>query len=428
MIFRSVYLTMLFYWSLFLTALALFAPLQVPSYYFFLGLLCVWAIFFMSFLGYLKGRGYGSNIVMNIVDFPTGLSKFSWSYKGMIVILTVSFLLSQYALNFYTGQTLISLVNNLMSGESLYALYQAYFMDEGLSVFTVSKIPAIMSLIALKLIVLWGVYVYYFQPRVIEKRYYVILGCICINYLMFSFARGTNFELFEIFFMFLVAGVLRIKYRESTISMSTIVIILVMVVAVASLYISTVSARFSGGNVWECSTDWICLDTSSILYNFVPALGLFLFLISGYFLFGLLYISVFLYSFLYDAGHSSLAVFFPLGFDLVGVDITREAICNNYLDCGASWTPSIIVLLSAVGVFGVAFVLFVVGYFAAIFEKNFLKYGFMGFVLLFYVLLLSISLPVGNFVFTSSNNTVIFFCAFMLFMSQNVLRRRGNSE
>jgi len=422
MIFSSVYLSITFYWMIFLTLLAVFAPLEVPSYYFFIGVLCSWLIFSVLLVGFLAGRKKVSRIEL-VEDSVSIEPSLAYQYKGMVAIFTTSFLMSQYAMNFYTGQTIFSLINNLASGKSLYALYQAYFMNGELAVFTLAKVPAILSLILLKLILLWSFFTYHFKPVVIKKRYYLLIMLICLNYLMFSFARGTNFEVFEILIMFILSFALRLKYRKASIPFYAIIFSAFLLYGVMSLYLATVSARFGDNEIWSCSSGFICLDTQSILYSIMPTLATFLFLISGYFLFGLLYISTFCYSFLDDAGLSSLLAFFPLGFDLAGIDITREGICGKYIDCGVSWTPSIIFWISGVGLLGVLFLLFLIGYIASIAEKDLQRPKFSSFALTFYLILMVLALPTGNFVFTSSSNIVVFLGSLMFFMWEKLLKR-----
>lgn len=424
MILRSVFLTIIFYWFLFLTVLALLAPLQITIEPFLVGIAVFWAVFFILTLGYLSfGMETHKGCDRKYNSFKLNIDR-NTSFKAFLFLFVPSLLLTMYAMYFYTGQTIFSLVTNLKLGNSLYSKYQSFFMEQGLMVFSFSKIPAIVSMILIKGILLWSFYVYVFLPVKIKRLNYVFLFLICLNYILFSLARGTNFELFEILLLVIFTVVYRAKYIwRSLFSIRLVIFLIFIFVSVLALYLSTIQARFVDGVIWKCSVALICLDTESFIYTLVPGIGLVLFALAGYFLFGVLYVSVFIQSFLFEMNHSFLYIFLPLGFNILGEDIIRESICGNLLDCGASWTPSIMIWLNSMGVLILGVVIFILGYIASAVEKGLSKHHFVLFVLLFYLVMLVVSLPVGDFVFISTSNSVIFFGAFIIYFLPPRVRR-----
>ena len=83
------------------------------------------------------------------------------------------------------------------------------------------------------------------------------------------------------------------------------------------------------------------------------------------------------------------------------------------MDCGASWTPYVVYMIDKVGVILSLVIIFLLGLFLGSEEKRMtIKPSFISYVFLFYSVFFVLSLPVGNFVFTSSSNALIFVSAF----------------
>lgn len=399
----------------FLSVLAMLAPLQISSLSFLPGVAVSWGIYFCILMGFFSTR----RIRFKSNKQHQESRKLCNSGGYMVLLVGCSFLFSQYAMHFYTGQTLLTMIKHLSSGESLYALYQAYFADKELMVLSLTKVPAIISMILLKLSVLWAFYAYCYLPSKITSIQKVVLALVSINFMSFSVARGTNFELFELLFIFMASLLFRVKFKGMIISVRFLAIIALLIFLVGNIYVFTISSRFGDAGIYMCSSESICLNTDSIFYKILPGLAVFLYLLSGYFVFGLLYISTFIDFFLYDQGWSSFLSFFPLGYHLNGIDITRVAICDVYLDCGASWTPSVIRWISIFGLVILLMLLMLLGWIGRVIEDNH-QGDFLSFMLVIYVALLIISLPVGNFLFVSSANAVLFTFGLFIFFFKNI--------
>ena len=107
-----------------------------------------------------------------------------------LFFLTITNIFSTaYTLKFYTGNSIITIFSNLLSGTSNYALYQLYFSESGLNEFSVSKIVPIILLAVMKMILLYSIY-----NLVLNKKLYSISNKLLfiLNILMYRSEEHTS--------------------------------------------------------------------------------------------------------------------------------------------------------------------------------------------------------------------------------------------
>jgi hypothetical protein len=95
--------------------------------------------------------------------------------------------------------------------------------------------------------------------------------------------------------------------------------------------------------------------------------------------------------------------------------------CGVLIDCGAAWKPDFLKAIDTIGILGIFFIVFAIGLFASNLIKQInsntepLNLNMKTIILLYFIFLFMVSLPIGNFVFASSSNTII---AVYLFINQ----------
>ena len=323
-----------------------------------------------------------------------------------------------YVVHFYTGVTVIGALDNLVSGTSNYLSYQNYFAESGLAQMSLAKIAPILINVYIKLSFLHSFFLL-FSPGD-PPKYRVILYCIvsCCILLLYSISRGTNIELFELVFAIAYC----VSNREDLLRAMRkyVFLILSAVVAVAIILIQSVNARA----IISCYTAELCIDDSALLSQISEGFAYFTFILSGYFTFGLYYI-----------GHIFLDVLLNNFFGFLvfpGLSDSFEyfgaLMCDVKFDCGVNWEPDFSKVIAILGLAPAFYFLFFVGYTLKITQNRLrLSYSFSDFCISYMIALYLISLPVGQFISSSSQNVIILFVSLLYYFCRKLGYAVGRS-
>ncbi len=395
-------------WYAFLLLLSIVASITVAFVDFLPGLFLTAIVYLFFIVGFAGGQpsinGIKKEIKFNLIKFPPK------------VVIVLAICLVAYTIKYYTGGDIGSVIRGLAAKESLYNNYQAYFQEENLGVFSFQKIPAILSNALIKFFVL---YVYIRTISVsgyINWRGVAYVFSVSIIYLTFSIARGTSFELFELLVLCVFSLMMRSHIHGVKISRRTLVFVTLFAFFAVALYSYNISARYGFEEVAICSADQYCLDRGSVLYSLFPFAGDLSFKLSGYFLFGLFYLSQ-LINVLWDSSVQVIvSSFFPGMISFIGVD-SVGLICRRTIDCGAMWIPDLAVIVVNFGFLGAIALIFLLGFVSRNVLGCIKKYGsFSSIIILYFVFLFMLSLPVGNFISVSSSNVLNLSFAIVLFL------------
>lgn len=333
------------------------------------------------------------------------------SWQAVAGLLVLQFVCVSYAINFYTGSSILSVISDSIAGENLYLSYQNYFREEGVAELSLAKIPAIFGLAITK-----SIFLFFFSAIFMgseDKRLRKIMMLSALPIVLMSLARGTFFEIFEILVVIVYGFSLRIKrFRAKYIFYLTL-----LGVSFFFLFMLNTIRRYEDAESYfasTCATANYCFSPLGFVFYLEYAV----YLLSTYFSMGVFFLSNYI-SVIADG--NLLTSILPLastGFSgLMNSGLERE-LCENYLDCRAVWMPEII---SWVSFFGLVVIYPAVWMFIKIvnsFEIRLLKAGSRySFPLLSLLLIYLLSLPVGKFWTVSSQNmlsTIFFVLAIML--------------
>ena len=368
------------------------------------GLLIMWICFFMYFLGYISRKKY------NIVIFNNSFDN-NWLIKGnknkLFFIGLLSIISSILVVRFYTGQTPISVFRNLANGASLYSVYQNYFRENQIGVFSLTKIPFIGMQIFLKFILVYS-YVSYglFKSKIyLYEKFYLIL--ITISIIFIGIARGTSFEFFELFILFLLITFFKFEKKKMTskILKKYILIILLGGIMVFVFYygITLREVKFD----FKISND-IYYNPDGLLPRISNFLSIIIITLFGYFGFGFFYMSRYVRDIWFASIENFIAGFIPLGIRAFSSQSIRDQM-RFLIDMGARWHPDIAGIIDLGGFIGLLMFSFSIGMFSR-FLKNQSEAGkenILVYITYYFILLQMISLPIGNFIIASSANKFI---------------------
>lgn len=321
-------------------------------------------------------------------------------YSALLLIVCAVFAVS--IAHFYTGQTPLSLLEDLAAGRSTYARYQAYSASRNLGEFSVGKIPFVLMNYLLNFIILLT-YVegIIFRERIELKRV-LFLICIGSTNLYYGFARGTNFELFLLVFLTVFCILYRPIFHGAPrmLSIKVKIGMLLMLLMALILFENVVLQRFSQFG-YSISAD-IIFDPNEVISSDFPKFGLLIARISQYFGVGSYYVSAFLNHVWLSSWESFIFGLIPGTALMYGSNLPW--MINQHVDLSSNWVPDIVGLIGEVGLLGVFFVVAVMGYMTS---RLAAKGNFVSILLLYFITLQMFSLFVGNFVVVLSANRLI---------------------
>lgn len=362
------------------------------------------SIIIMWLLYIIFSLGFGKNKITNKIIFEKNI----WIFKQKkitLIIIGVSLLVSSYvSTKYYTGQTPFSVIRNLSNNISVYYEYQNYFKDNLKGISILKKLPYIFLLFFIKIMFFYYVIAFFKRKRKNNKKEKILLIVVIVSYLYIGITRGTNFEFFEFLFLIIFLILSSQKYNKIKIN-KNMVIICIGIVLMITLYNSRISARGSEFNYY-ISKD-VSYNQSNWITLLSPTLAFILLSIYGYFGFGFFYIGNFFSKVFIKSPGTLFALFLPNGFSILENESIMQIMKRN-IDIGAKWHPDIIIIIDKIGIIGLFLVCYLLGRLAkGIYKKypqNCIKE-----LTLFNILLFMFSLPVGNFIFSSSSSILINF-------------------
>lgn len=323
-----------------------------------------------------------------------------------LLLMVASIICSFLVVRYYTGQTFISVINNIKNSISTYAEYQKHFAENQISQFSIGKLPFILMMAFVKFNLFYGTFALTLHSDKSQKLNYLKKIYLCISvfsYLYIGIARGTNFEMFE--FVVLIITVIFLKNKNRTINIKNIVLISTIIIMAISIFIEVVEQRGGiGGTNYYISRD-VFFDPSSIISRVFPGISLILLSVYDYFGFGFFYGAVFLERIYFSSMNSILVYSLPL-FPKMFNKSSAEEVMKGVIDLGVRWNPDMYVFISKFGVISLFLCTFFLG-FILFKNKHHNRLYTYDSILNFFILLQMLSFPIGNFVITSSSSKII---------------------
>lgn len=414
--------SLVFKWYVFLTLLAIFASISINFLSLFSGILLAWFVFILFFIGANKTISFSRNKFSYIA---ASSSIVDCKLYPMSVISVLAIFASIYAAKFYTGKSFFEVFAALALDVSLYNEYQKYFAQQGLSALSIAKIPAILSMLYLKVVVVYSyISIFILRKKIALSNVFWLL-IISLSSLYFSLARGTSFEFFELLLLFwfcLSMRTIRYSLSQSIFSSQKVTLVIVGILALA-LYSYNISARYAFGEVAECVTNEICLTNDTMLFYFSAPIAQLTLKLSGYFTFGIYYTSTLLNYFWLDNFSNFIQLSIPFA-SYYDETITQDFLCDVLLNCRAAWVPDVALYINKVGLLGIFFGAYIVGRVVrGITLVAFSSNDLITYAILYLAFLAMVSLPVGNFLTISSANIMLLILVVSIYAYRKILRK-----
>jgi hypothetical protein len=319
---------------------------------------------------------------------------------SLCFISALSILFSLIAVKYYTGQTPMSVYNNLVQHKSLYNLYQAFFAINQRYILSIQKLPYVFMLFFIK----WVLFYSYTSFLVAKERlcrfdaFYLLM--ITAPHIYTAIARGTNYEYFEILMLIIYAVFTKARKKNINIKSFAIIGILgCMMILVFSLGIRARGYYFN-----NYISDDVLFDSNSFLSKSLPLIAYIVGIMYGYFGHGFYYVANYINNIWFYSVSNFITGMLPSGFVITkGTQI--NSMVAQIIDVGVKWHPDTVNLINQLGYFFFIILFLILG---MISKKISMSYkNSVAYLTNFMIVLQMISLPVGNFVTASSASKLI---------------------
>lgn len=371
-----------------------------------IGLYAIWLIYIAYAVGFRLAKDdvkiSEPNIESGNYDrfFFSGISNWKpWMY---ILAAAFAWLCTILAGQFYTSRGFVSVISGLFNGAKAYSIYQHYVISANIGRLTLNKIPYILMLVYSTVILFWSVPGLLLSGKKMKPVQMIYLGSVILSYFYFGLARGTNFEMYIIFVLIVYC----LLNKSSGTGMDpkmrrrAFAAILVMGTVIVLIFRAVIAARGNVFNYQICTEitynpDRLFSQTFPVLSN----IGLSVF---RYFGFGIFTIGMSIDKLVLEPAGGLLAFIVPQGFSMI-FNENLLALTRQTVDIGVGWVPDYFSFINTLGLPLTLALFFLLGVLVGRLEysdRSKLLKDLIGAV----VFLEMLSIPVGNFISTSTPN------------------------
>jgi len=390
----------------------------------FTGLFSIWMLYLALFLGSYsskKQRLSNDNITSTKKSFIFS-NIANWPDSYYFINVVICWICSILSAKFYTSRNFNDVFTGLINGSGGYAIYQKYAKEANIGAFTMAKLPYFIMLTYSTFMTIWSMVGILLDNKKKKLSQIIYVIAIMMSYLYFGVARGTNYEMYIVFISF-VYCILSRKERRNHVNKQNkkrlllVVLIGIMVVIVFRIVVEKRGYIFNNQICLE-----ITYDSEKIVAQLFPTIttmGLAIFRYLGWGIFTIGYMK-------WNAMESArtiLAMLIPRGqtvlYNNTWVELTKQTV-----SVGVGWVPDYMSLLDYLGIPLMLIIVFFIGQFYSSLKSSNnpkLLIDLLGLFLFIEML----SLPVGNFVVTSTPIVLSLFVCILWFCKANINYKRG---
>ena len=388
----------------------------------FAGLLFIW-------IGYvLYVAGYFSINNKHISEKADRYSKHESSYPfskidsynklKLLLLNIVTWLFSILSTKYYTGKTFNMVIHGLGSNESAYYSYQSYFLNNILASFSFAKIPYILMLGFTTIIMMWSILV--FVGWSIKNKWFQWLFLISsvMAYLYFGIARGTNFETYIVFII--ISFCLLQKSNTANLQNKGFYYFVFLLLGIIMVLVFRLVVSLRGVTFQNNICPEIHYDSERFVSQYFPTITGIGISVFGYLGYGIYTIGVSFVDIILESTNILLGSLFPKG-NLIINGSSLESVLRSTIDLGVKWCPDYIKLIDLLGFPLFLMMLFLLGRISKIIQDSYYPLLLKDSILLI-IFIQMISIPVGNFLMTSSANQIMVIYVLGWLLKSNIPR------
>lgn len=378
------------------------------------GLAYVWICYFCFWIGsHAAGKTNMMESVVHVQNerFLPGKHLYFVMVFAVIGMILVA--------RFYTGQTPWSIVSDLYHHRSLYMVYQSYYNEMSLGRMSLTKIPYILINASVQFLLVYC-YIYFMiiKKKIEMKEAGCLIALTCAK-LYLGIARGTNFEMFEIAFLFIYCylsgsgvGIKRVK---------KLALAVISILGCCAVFMVVIGLRGAHGTSVVIS-EGIVTDSSKELTAQYPQLAMIIAYLSAYFCFGIYFLSYFFDHFFAEDIFYFVNGIIPCGYLAGGIEVPE--ISNTDFLKSVCWKPDLIRLIYLCGVLATPVVFAVMGRMIRRIRKikDIYREDIYINMLEYFIVYQMFSFPIGNFILVTSASRLAVLLLVIILVSRRKIK------
>lgn len=368
-----------------------------------ISLMLLWLLYFVFCIGTGNKTDYQTQCIENKNFFILSASKKKLFAVGILILLC-SFLTA----HFYTGMWPDDVISVYRRGGSTYQIYQKYFATSALGTLSITKIPFVAMMVIQKIAFYYSFVILAMNGVILNERYRLYLFLLMVAQVYFGLARGTNFEMYQLFITIVYCYVVYHEAKKKPINIAMLVLLGLGMVSFFLLII-----HFRGHSVFALRkiSSVISFKENSLIVTNIPILATCVAWVFSYLGFGLFYIATMVFDVMSNSVMGMVDIFVPI--------LNSREQTNILTDIGVQWAPDFALLLDKYGIIVAYIIVFFMGF--ALRYSNKIRGGEIYYNVLCYIMFVEmLSLPVGNFLAFSSEKLTILFTVFMLLLGHKI--------
>lgn len=327
----------------------------------------------------------------------------------LLIIGILSLLCSIVCAEYYTGLSPSQVIDNILSGESNYISYQIYFKNASISTLSFQKLPYIALMGMNNILYVYSMVFLLSQKNKIKFGQYVYLGLVSVAHLYFGVARGTNYEIYQMFLLlcFCYKERLQAQGRKFKIGVP-------IALGIAMVLIFFVVLNSRGIEAGYEITATIHYDANGIFSSLFPNFSKYYISLYSYLGFGIYYLATMINR-VWFAGIGDIwrgiIPFSNYLYEKTSVNIT-----NNLVVIGVKWVPDAATIMNVVGLGGLLALYYLLGkllrrvYFDKEIGSN------LTIVISYLVAVFCITMPSGHFISFSSEQILVAYTVYRVIL------------
>ncbi len=375
-------------------------------------LVLLWIVYFAFSAGFGKEQKIFNTQAKESLSL-LGVNCDSVTWLRIVLIAGMSLLLAVVCAKFYTGMTPIRLISNLRNGVSSYQNYQRYFATMELGKMTIRKLPIALLMGLNRTLFYFSFISLTVSGRIKRFKSIVYLFIISMGHIYFGLARGTNFEMYQ---LFTLCAFCYILYHVKNNKRINYVLLFILGVIMVCFFLVMLKNRGHSLVLEPTIKNRIFLNYESLIVRKFPVIVIAVEYVFGYLGYGLYYITVMMIDVMASTAEGLLDFFIPITDSLTQTSVLANIQVN--------WLPDLADYIDSFGFIAVFALLILFGR-ALRFLGVTDKYSDLFYVMVYFAFMQMISFPIGNFLHFSSELIAILFTVSLILFGKRIRIRVG---
>lgn len=374
----------------------------------------LWLFFISMIIGY-NSYNTKNKLVRNDDVKIIGKKIVNLSCMQYLIISAICLIISVVSAKYYTGNSFTEVIKSLMANESNYYIYQNNLNEINLNVFSFKRViyPILMGI--KNIIFVYSFILLIVKLENVRLKHFLYLSILTISHLYFGLARGTNFEAYQLFVIFVYSYVSRKIMMKKKINLR---LIIALGLVLTFVFISVLKMR--GAEPGYTITTHIYYDENKLFSSIFKKLTLYYLIPFSYLGFGIYYLSTMINEVWLENTISLFWSIFPFNY---GESMIKKV--NKLVDLGVQWVPDSAIIMSNIGAFGLILICYLLGLFIKKINSEYGEYSIFSLIFGYIISVFFISMPNGHFLsFSSEKILLIFTLLLYLYKSKLVLKKR----